>query len=374
MYSVSLPDGTKLFVKIVPIKMWNYQWTQEDQWEGEFTTDGENFVMEAAALAFLHEYAPGIAPKLVAILELSGAISPGSSKRSAASTRPGNIRRSDDTVTHIAIVSELYGEDLLDYLDRRDRRNKPLSEDEKHALQIGCVKLLRRLHDVGLAHLDFTPENILVGHGGLRLCDFAKSTPLMSSKLRHVPVEIMGGSGAGVLESTILYEFESCEPTVGKGAYMPPECWSIYWRLETQRILRPLEDLKSLRSSAERVSYYFKASCADVYMAGVVLFWIWSDGGIWKCSDAKQDDKYYHLLKGDMNFDLFRECRAWPAALKSCLQKTLTHEPWRRHTLPELLACSWIADFADPHAYLEVYSPRNPQREDPPQRNSRRPF
>lgn len=65
-----------------------------------------------------------------------------------------------------------------------------LSKEEKQALQLACVLLMKRLHQLGLAHLDFTPENILLGPDGLRLCDFAKATPLWSPHLRHCPISV----------------------------------------------------------------------------------------------------------------------------------------------------------------------------------------
>eukprot|EP01053_Blabericola_migrator_P001321 Blabericola_migrator_1__1320@NODE_1343_length_4758_cov_149_423151_g901_i0_p1_GENE_NODE_1343_length_4758_cov_149_423151_g901_i0NODE_1343_length_4758_cov_149_423151_g901_i0_p1_ORF_typecomplete_len616_score55_81Pkinase/PF00069_25/4_5e19Kinaselike/PF14531_6/2_7e11Pkinase_Tyr/PF07714_17/2_6e11Kdo/PF06293_14/9_8e10WaaY/PF06176_11/6_8e06RIO1/PF01163_22/2_4e05APH/PF01636_23/2_7e03APH/PF01636_23/0_0014FTA2/PF13095_6/0_041FTA2/PF13095_6/9_5e03_NODE_1343_length_4758_cov_149_423151_g901_i013043151 len=354
MYKVTLPGvgpggrDVKFFVKVVPVSMWRMQWEAENQWNGEYATDGENFVMEAAALAFLHEYAPGIAPKLVGILELSSA---GHQQESSSRNRGLNTaRRREDGITHMVIISELYGEDLLDYLDRRDRKDKPLSPEEKRALQLACVLLMRRLHQLGLAHLDFTPENILLGNDGLRLCDFAKATPLWSPRLRHVTTPGVGTAS--------LCPFESCEPTVGKGAYMPPECWKIYWKLETQKIVRPLEDLASLRQAEERVPFYFRVSSADIYMLGVVIFWIWSEGGIWRCSDPRQDEKFYHLMKSGMNFDLFRECRGWPAELKECLSKALKPEPWKRATVTELLNTDWYTDFfatGDPKKYLQEF-------------------
>eukprot|EP01054_Gregarina_sp_Poly1_P010420 Gregarina_sp_Poly_1__10419@NODE_750_length_6465_cov_191_781651_g557_i0_p1_GENE_NODE_750_length_6465_cov_191_781651_g557_i0NODE_750_length_6465_cov_191_781651_g557_i0_p1_ORF_typecomplete_len629_score82_16Pkinase/PF00069_25/5_4e18Kinaselike/PF14531_6/2_2e11Pkinase_Tyr/PF07714_17/1e10Kdo/PF06293_14/8_1e10WaaY/PF06176_11/6_7e06RIO1/PF01163_22/7_2e05APH/PF01636_23/9e02APH/PF01636_23/0_0014FTA2/PF13095_6/0_07FTA2/PF13095_6/9_3e03_NODE_750_length_6465_cov_191_781651_g557_i036245510 len=360
MYKVTLPGvgpggkDIRLFVKVVPMSMWRTQWEAENQWNGEYATDGENFVMEAAALAFLHEYAPGIAPKLMGILELSAS---GHLQESSSRNRgPGATRRRDNGVTHVIIISELYGEDLLDYLDRRDRKDKPLSNEEKRALQLACVLLMRKLHQLGLAHLDFTPENILLGQDGLRLCDFAKATPLWSPRLRHVSTPAPGSSS--------MNAFESCEPTVGKGAYMPPECWKIYWKLETQKIVRPLEDLASLRQPEERVPFYFRVSSADVYMLGVVIFWIWSEGGIWRCSDPRQDEKFYHLMKSGMNFDLFRECRGWPGELKESLSRALKPEPWKRATVSELLATPWYAEYlegGDEKGYLRNFLPKGLQ-------------
>ena len=120
------------------------------------------------------EYAPELAPRLIAVLELS--------EKASKSSRSGSSGKG----THMVIVSELYGEDLLDYLDRRDRAKRSLTVTEKKGLQIACILLMSQLHHYGLAHLDFTPENILVGPMGLRLCDFAKATPLTSPRIRHV--------------------------------------------------------------------------------------------------------------------------------------------------------------------------------------------
>jgi len=237
-------------------------------------------------------------------------------------------------VTHVVIVSELYGEDLLDFLDRREREKQALTTEEKRCLQNDTLNILRRLHGLGLSHLDFTPENVLIGSQGLRLCDFAKATPLFSPNFRHVQISAAGNR---------LFPFESCEPTVGKGAYMPPECWKVYWKLEDTKVKYPLEDLWSLHRPEDRSAYYFRVAEADVYMAGVLMFWIWAEGGIWKCSDPKQDEKYNHLVKSGLNFDLFKECRSWPKALKDMLREALSPEPWRRLTLDKLLAHSWFS-------------------------------
>lgn len=59
MYKVTLPPTTptskhvKVFVKSIPVTVWRKQWENQNKWAGEYVTDGENFVMEAAALAFL---------------------------------------------------------------------------------------------------------------------------------------------------------------------------------------------------------------------------------------------------------------------------------------------------------------------------------
>lgn len=371
----------RLFIKRIPIGVWKQQWEAQNRWNGEFVTDGENFVMEAAALAYLQEHGNGLAPRLLGVLQLKGC---GMSRHSRGPRRSAVVsntsRDSGDDVTHIVIVSELYGEDLLDFLERRDKEKRPLGPEEKRTLQFHALMILNRLHSLGLAHLDFTPENVLIGTHGLKLCDFAKSTPLWSAQLRHVDGSTssftlpaspaMGapqissasaGKGGSSVHSTPsfvmnhtngnytngqshmpVYHFESCEPTVGKGAYMPPECWKVYWQLEDTKVQYPLEELYNFKNPDQRVTYYFAVSPADVYMAGVLLFWIWADGGVWKSSDIKQDERYHNLVKSELNFDLFRECRKWPEELKSALKGALRVDPRNRSTLESLLSHKWF--------------------------------
>lgn len=349
------PSGKKLrvFLKSVPVSVWRKQWECQNKWNGDYVTDGENFVMEAAALAFLQQYGPNLAPRLLGILELSTPIGGGARGGGGGCSTLRNgfaaeRRRDGGDVTHVVIVSELYGEDLLDFLEKREREKQPLSEQEKISVQFDCLSLLSRLHSLNLAHLDFTPENVLYGRRGLRLCDFAKATPLHTATFRHVTSKDSAWTGS-------YYPFESCEPTVGKGAYMPPECWKVYWRLEDTRVQYPLDELWSLTKPSDRAAYYFRVDAADVYMAGVLLFWLWSEGGIWKCSDVKQDEKYNHLVRSGLNFDLFRECRSWPAKLKDMLQCALMPDPKQRAGLETLLMHPWF-DSAKAVTTRERYS------------------
>eukprot|EP00920_Eleutheroschizon_duboscqi_P036613 GHVT01088119.1.p1 GENE.GHVT01088119.1~~GHVT01088119.1.p1 ORF type:complete len:2103 (+),score=419.30 GHVT01088119.1:2965-9273(+) len=193
----------------------------------------------------------------------------------------------------------------------------------KRALQHAAVVLMCRLHLSGLAHLDFTPENILATNAGggaaapgasaalaalarsgplaefldlpsicteaeglvpaLRLCDFAKSASLChrgkasDEGLRNLMFKRSSCCCAGATASTAhspagsgcrrtprwreargqqptaacatcTYEgeaasFRSCEPTVGKGPYMPPECWGIVHRLRQLGISSPFQQV-----------------------------------------------------------------------------------------------------------------------------------
>ncbi|KAJ1608678.1 Ser/Thr protein kinase [Cryptosporidium canis] len=369
-----------LFIKKVPRNIWSKQWEMHEIWDGDYVTDGEDFVMEAAALAFLQNHSVGIAPRLYAILEhCEGSISKEGATpcRNASSKSVCDYLLSKDT-THIILVSEYYGEDLLDYLDKCEKQNRNLSDKEKKELQYELVLALSNLHSKGLCHLDFTPENILIGSNGINICDFAKSTPIITRNPRHTHYsrkvarsnlsENCNSNNANLNfinpPPEAYYEFESCEPTVGKGAYMPPECWKIFWRLEENKIQFPLEELmdidtynrrsnypylsefsrthnKSPIKCQDRSMFYFSARIADIYMLGIIMFWIWSDGGIWKYSDTRQDHRYQNLVFSDINFDVFRECRSWNKQLKSLLRKMLEPDPSKRITMSEILSDPW---------------------------------
>ncbi|KAF7458862.1 Serine/threonine protein kinase [Cryptosporidium felis] len=363
---------TTLFVKKVPRSIWVKQWEMHEIWDGDYVTDGEDFVMEAAALAFLQGHSTGIAPRLYAILEHNEGLYKDNGK---IPSKTLNLRATSDhflckDTTHIILVSEYYGEDLLDYLDKCERENKVLTEKEKKDLQYNLVLALNSLHSKGLSHLDFTPENILVGPNGINICDFAKSTPIMTKNPRHTHyskknsselLERFGSSNSRVNEINpppeAYYEFESCEPTVGKGAYMPPECWKIFWKLEEHKIQFPLEELmdgkvgnskynyannqKDLVEVQDRSIFYFNVRIADIYMLGIIMFWIWSDGGIWKYSDTRQDHRYQNLVFSEINFDVFRECRNWNKSLKRLLRKMLEPDPSKRITMNEILCDPW---------------------------------
>ncbi|KAH8741311.1 Ser/Thr protein kinase [Cryptosporidium ryanae] len=373
---------TTLFVKRIPRNIWAKQWEMHEIWDGDYVTDGEDFVMEAAALAFLQTHSENITPKLYAILEHKD--------ESIQENVPhsGNIKArsscdyllNKDT-THIILVSEYYGEDLLDYLDKCEKQNKALSNREKKELQYNLVVIMDKLHKKGLSHLDFTPENILIGPNGINVCDFAKSTPIITNNPRHThyckkpAMSLIEDFNSSNMSFNFInpppeayYEFESCEPTVGKGAYMPPECWRIFWKLEENKIQYPLEELMENENTlfnnqnycinyisnnnddntnrrcielSDRSQFYFNVRMADVYMLGIIMFWIWSDGGIWKYSDVRQDHRYQNLVFSDLNFDVFRECRTWDKPLKNLLRKMLEPEPNKRITLSEVLKDPW---------------------------------
>ncbi|SCM25195.1 serine/threonine protein kinase, FIKK family [Plasmodium berghei] len=348
MYKAIIPskDGNskndvKLFIKKIPIYIWVKQFNLMTEFDGEYVTDGENFVMEAASLAFLSEYHPRIAPKLHKILyEVDNTNLDGSNNNIPPESMFSNLtvfnnvleeRLKNNINGNIVLVSEFFSEDILDFIDRRQKNfNMKISNNEKSYILYQCLKLLIRLHDAGLSHLDLTPENILISDNyEMRLCDLSKSTPIYTYNLRHIK------------DVNRLYLFESCEPTIAKGAYMPPECWKIYWKYDTMKIKNPLRDLKSITDQEKRKQFYFDVANADKFMLGVFFFWIWTNGNLWKCSDPLQDEDFFYFVKCDMNFDKFELTRKWPSELKSIIKGLLHAETRKKLNLKDMIMHPW---------------------------------
>lgn len=334
MYKAIIPSKhphkeVKFFIKKIPIYIWARQFHLMNKYEGEYVTDGENFVMEAAALSFLNQYHQGITPKLIKIL-----YEPDDNKYEYKnSSEDGypcqgmyeNLNEFNDMLTkrlknnsngYIVMISEFFNEDILDFIDRRQKKyNMKISNNEKLFIMHQCLKLLMKLHDAGLSHLDLTPENILISDNyEMRLCDLAKSTPLFSFNLRHIKTG-----------TSRLHPFESCEPTIAKGSYMPPECWKIYWKYDTMKIRNPLKDLKSVVDQEKRKQFYFDVAGADKFMLGVFFFWIWTNGNVWKCSDPLQDEDFFYFVKCGMDFDKFELTKRWSSELKHIIKHLLHH-------------------------------------------------
>ncbi|CRG98474.1 Serine/Threonine protein kinase, FIKK family, putative [Plasmodium relictum] len=331
-------NDAKLFIKRIPIYIWVKQFNLMNEYEGEYVTDGENFVMEAAALAFLNEYHQGITPKLYKIL-----YEPESkhfNEYMAPKAMFNNLNLFNSILSerlkcningNIVIVSEFFSEDILDYIDRRQKKyNMKISNNEKSYILYQCLKLLIRLHDAGLSHLDLTPENILISDNyEMRLCDLSKSTPIYTYNLRHIK------------DTNRLNLFESCEPTIAKGAYMPPECWKIYWKYDTMKIKNPLKDLNSITDQEKRKQFYFDVSSADNFMLGVFFFWIWTNGNLWKCSDPLQDEDFFYFVKCDMDFDKFELTKKWPTELKNIIKQLLHIDYRKKLNLKDLSTHPW---------------------------------
>ncbi|MBZ2160281.1 hypothetical protein K1I93_09520, partial [Streptococcus australis] len=150
------------------------------------------------------------------------------------------------------------------------------------------LKLLIKLHNAGLVHLDISPENILIENNGeLRLCDLAKCAPMYTHNLRHIK-----GNGND------LYSFQPC---VGKIPCIPKECWDIIREHIKLKIDNPFEHLSTITDQKERKKYYFDVHCVDKYMLGIFYIWIWNLNYIWKRADPPNDRTFNNFLKYNLN-------------------------------------------------------------------------
>lgn len=214
-------NGIRLFIKKIPISAWVRQYKLMNEYEGEYIINAENYVMEAVALSFLNEYYPGIAPKLYRVLFQPDVHYIG------GEFPQENIFQDLDTFNsvltnelesnmngYIIIVSEYFGENINEYIKRQRKKMFSIGrKKKKKKLLYNCLNLLRKLHNAGLSHLDFTSHNILISDKHeIRLCDFGKATPMYTYNLRHIN------------NINCIHSFESCAPCVGKIRFIPPEC------------------------------------------------------------------------------------------------------------------------------------------------------
>lgn len=180
------------------------------------------------------------------------------------------------------------------------------------------IKLVSRLHDTGLSHLDISPENTLIGENHkMRLCDFAKSTPLYTYYLRHRK------------NPNGLCLFQSCCPTVGKPKYEPPECVDLWRKLKEMKINNALMHLRNIEDQEERKKYYFDVECVDKYMLGIMLIWIWDYKYLWNKADSLEDNDFILFKENNMNLDIFPTTQTWPEELKyiiSVIKKNIKYK------------------------------------------------
>ncbi|SPJ08119.1 serine/threonine protein kinase, FIKK family [Plasmodium sp. DRC-Itaito] len=318
-------DEIKLFMKKVPIDIWVKQYDLMKEYDGEYLSVGENFVMESVVLAFLNEYHPGIAPIFYKFLYEPDMNYDLNNNCDEKNTYVIDIDNNLDTFNeklreqvnnnkkgYVVMVSELFGEDVFDYtISEKERlETEEWFEDVKKIL-FKSLKLLIRLHDAGITHLDLTPENILIKKNfDIRFCDFGKSAPVYTTKLRHTKE----------MNKTIL--FESCQPNIGKNPNTPPECWDLFLKYDSLNVEDPLDYLKSIKDPDERKIYYFDVRSADKYMLGIFFIFLWNDGYLWDSAEMDDDD-YSKFINSDMNFDSFELTKSWPNDLKVILKQLL---------------------------------------------------
>ncbi|SOV78753.1 serine/threonine protein kinase, FIKK family, putative [Plasmodium reichenowi] len=329
----------KLFIKRIPIDMWLKQFEMMDTYNGEYIVRAENFVMEATVLSFLSAYYPGICPKFYKLL-----YNPDNYYMDEKISSINNINDigifnkllSDslrmDISGYILLVSESFGEDLETYLCTINNKKKLKSRKKnKKKLLFESLKLINKLHQAGICHLDFTLDNILISKDGdMRLCDFAKSTPMYSYYLRHTK------------KMDNLCLFQSCITSVGKNRYVPPECWVLERRYSRVSTKYPFEYLEEITDEEERKKYYFDVSCADKYMLGIVFIAIWNNSYLWYISDPIIDLNYLKYKKCNMNFNKIWTTFFWPKKLKIILRQLLDLDRRKNLNLNDLINDPWF--------------------------------
>ncbi|SOV79100.1 serine/threonine protein kinase, FIKK family, putative [Plasmodium sp. gorilla clade G3] len=336
-------DNTKevrLFIKRIPVEWWIKQFNLMEKYNGEYLVKAENYIMEGIALSFLSKYHPGIAPKLLKILydgkNINEDILEDYKFKDIYEFNNILIERINNNMDgYIVMVSELFGEDLFDFNKRLVNEKSAVrhSDNFKKDLLYKCLHLLVRLHRAGLSHLDLTSENVLITDDyDMRLCDFAKSTPIYSNKLRHI----------GKKKKKKVYLFESCVPTIGKLEYTPIECWRIRKKLREKNITDPFEHVKTITIQRFRKEYYFNVSHADYFMLGVLFIWIWNCGHMWKTSFPSESVNFSIFLENNMNLDCYPSTKSWPRDFKFIVKELMNEECRKKLNLKNLMTHPWF--------------------------------
>ncbi|SCQ12773.1 serine/threonine protein kinase, FIKK family [Plasmodium sp.] len=341
-------NNISLFIKKIPVDIWLKQFEMMELYNGEYLVNAENYVMESCILAFLNEYYQGlIAPKLYKILYEENFeennkenIFPPYMFNENNELNANNLhefkkflkeRINKNINGYIVIVSELYGQNVSEYIGKTKKDyNNILSDREKKQILYECLKLLIKLHNVGIAHLDISLENILMTEDyNFLLCDFCKSTPIYTTMLRHVK------------EMNHICLFESCVPKIGKLSYSPPECIELRKIFEKMDIKDPLSDLNYIKDIEERGKYYFDVTSADIYMLGVLFLRIWNNKPLWLIANIEEDENFSKVFEADMNFDMFIIAKKWPKEFKKIIQQLL-HMTYRKNlSLKDLSKNPW---------------------------------
>ncbi|SOV13906.1 serine/threonine protein kinase, FIKK family, putative [Plasmodium sp. gorilla clade G2] len=328
----------KLFIKKVPIDIWLLQFKMMELYNGEFLYGGENYVMEAVVGAFLTEHHPGISPRFYKLL-----YEPENYNENLLCLyNITNIFTFNDMLRHeieyknkgdIVMIWEYFGQNLLKYLNIQNILY-PLgisNKMKKKRLLYGSLELMKKFHDTGLCHLDFTVQNILINKDyEMRLCDFAKSTPMYTNNLRHIE------------KMNHLCSFESCIPYVAKLEYSPPECLSLRKIHKKENIKNPLKYLCNTKDQEIRKKYYFDVASADKYMLGIVFIFIWIRNFLWKRADEEEDKCFLRFVKNNMNFDKDYVCIFWPKEFKEMLKGLLNFDSRKSLNLNDLINHRWF--------------------------------
>ncbi|GAB5353809.1 hypothetical protein AAMO2058_000065700 [Amorphochlora amoebiformis] len=202
--------------------------------------------------------------------------------------------------------------ELLDHITGSP--NGKLSEYEAARIVGQVASALAHCHDNNIAHLDVSPENILLSRTfDAKLCDFGLA-------------QFMDNQG-----------IVSRPHSTGKPNYMSPESYDV--RAEAARS-------EWLRNRARRQKKHskFLGAPADVYSLGIVAFL--SVTGVLPYKYPTAVDKRFSLVSGGESM-IKGLLKRWGISLSSpavnILARMLARDPKNRITIPEILAHPWIA-------------------------------
>mmetsp|Transcript_31735 Transcript_31735/g.55784 ORF Transcript_31735/g.55784 Transcript_31735/m.55784 type:complete len:257 (+) Transcript_31735:2-772(+) len=225
----------------------------------------------------------------------------------------------EDDEKILTVMEFAHRGELLDHITNSP--NGRLSETNAAKIIYQVARGLAHCHENGVAHLDVSPENILLTRDfEAKLCDFGLA--------RH-----MGANG-------IVARSHS----TGKANYMAPEAYDLA-RTRSQSV----RDLRKYRNKRTRVQ--FAGAPADVFSLGIVAF-LCVTGVLPYQLPTRNDRRYVLVTGGEKN--MAGLLRRWGISVSqkvvNLLASMLLENPTKRATVEEIMAHPWIVQSLRPAA------------------------